>query len=608
MKISSDRFISVFVTVKDAFPELQDNYETLKALLTGIDRNSALMTCAQINLELADPMNTEDERDCTPDERRLRRQQKLVPLFFSQTEAGRLNEFVERHSPAEPIIFFREQVLELIRWIALICRDEPGGELGGADRDELNRRFTKALLIAGSFWSRRVYRDDLPAARGRPRAETVETAVRAFRNAATFRLDPITALSRGRCLIREICARDRNFEDMFERKTHLSLDDYFLGFFVLLGFTLGHHSRSGLSALINAKQTIAEAPSVESGLTRVLELAAQSGEALRSALREGRSEPTANDLTFYDLRPLMKKPVLLVSLDQFVVLDAAFCAAQATVGPLFHVVEGASVADSKRIFGAFGKAFEDYCFEALRSMYPVLPAPLFDPLSLNVKGTEASGKELEVDAVLTLSTSRTAALFEIKSAFVPDILLAGNPEEYVHGLRRRYGVTEEEGVKGTGQLARFVSAVAAGAFHPEELAVVERIMPVLLVYDPLLDAPLHTEFLAQEFTEALAPDERLRSGEMMKGDLRVANLIVMTVDDLENLESSVREFSLMQLLSSYSEDFPNRDISLHNYMACSPYFSRHIWYSERLRERFSRDLESIRKPSWYTFERALAGC
>jgi len=101
--------------------------------------------------------------------------------------------------------------------------------------------------------------------------------------------------------------------------------------------------------------------------------------------------------------------------------------------------------------------------------------------------------------------------------------------------------------------------------------------------------------LAQEFTTAFAPDQILANGDTKKGSLRVAKLVVMTVDDLECFESSVKEFSLTDLLSSYSDNVPNRDISLHNYVALSPYFSKHIWYSETLREEFSRESENIRR-------------
>jgi hypothetical protein len=410
----------------------------------------------------------------------------------------------------------------------------------------------------------------------------------------TFRLDPITAVSRSRRLLSEMCAIDKSFEKTFERITLLTFDDYILAMFVILGFTLGHHSRTDLSAVIDARRTIEETPDVERPLRQFLSLAAQTPDELKTALWATTAEPTRDNIPSYDLRPMMKRPILVLPDDKLIVLDAAFCAAQAILGPLFNVAKGASVQESKRLFGVFGKAFENYCLKTLRSMYPVPQPPLFDPLSLNLRVTDASGREFETDAALTLSTSRTTALFEVKSAFIPDELISGRPEDYVQGLRRKYGVSEEEGIKGTAQLARFVSVmIAADSSQPRELEGVERVIPVLLVYDPLLDAPLHTEFLAQEFTMALAPDQMLSNGEMRKGSLRIAKLVTMTVDDLENLESSVKDFSLIQLLSSYSDGVPDRNISLNNYIALSPYFSKHIWYSQRLREEFSQESKVI---------------
>jgi hypothetical protein len=346
----------------------------------------------------------------------------------------------------------------------------------------------------------------------------LETAIRAFRNAITLRLDPITAVCRGRRLLYEMCAIDKTFEKTFERITLLNFDDYILAMFVVLGFTLGHHSRTDLSAVVDASRTIEETPDVERPLRQFLSLVAQTPDDLKTALWASAPESTR---TSCDLRPMMKRPILMLPDDKLIVLDAAFCAAQAILGPLFNVAKGASVQESKRIFGVFGKAFENYCLKTLRSMYPVPQPPLFDPLSLNLRVTDASGKEFEADAALTLSTSRTAALFEVKSAFIRDELISGKPEDYVQGLRRKYGMSEEEGVKGTAQLARFISAMtAADSCQLRELEGMERVIPVLLVYDPLLDAPLHTEFLAQEFTMALAPDQILGNGDMRKGVCR----------------------------------------------------------------------------------------
>jgi len=53
--------------------------------------------------------------------------------------------------------------------------------------------------------------------------------------------------------------------------------------------------------------------------------------------------------------------------------------------------------------------------------------------------------------------------------------------------------------------------------------------------------------------------------------LLVAPLIMITIDDLENLETSIKYFSLLNLLHDYSTSVPDRIVSLHNYIATSDY-------------------------------------
>jgi hypothetical protein len=324
MSVSPDQLLSVFVTVRDVFPDARDDYESIKALLTGIDRNTALTACSQINLELSDPMTDDEERRLSPKERLFRRQQILVPFFFTQAETQRLSQLAARRGGTEPpIIFFREQILELIRWIALGCEDQAEGEVRDVDRRELTQCFIKALLIAGSLWSHRVYRNDLAEALGKSRDATLTTAIRAFRNAATFRLDPITAISRGCRLMHLMCALDHTFEEELQRKTNLTLQDYLLVIFVILSFTLGHHSQADSPVLVDLQPVRAQTPNIEPALTRFLSLASLTPAGLRDELWKGKSEPTADDLAFYDLRPLMQKPVLLFPGDKIAVLDAA---------------------------------------------------------------------------------------------------------------------------------------------------------------------------------------------------------------------------------------------------------------------------------------------
>ncbi len=73
----------------------------------------------------------------------------------------------------------------------------------------------------------------------------------------------------------------------------------------------------------------------------------------------------------------------------------------------------------------------------------------------------------------------------------------------------------------------------------------------------------------------------------------MAPLTVMTIDDLEILESSLREFSLCDLLKDYSHECPDRYLSLHNFMASSRNYSSKFFENERARSEFSKELRTL---------------
>jgi hypothetical protein len=50
-------------------------------------------------------------------------------------------------------------------------------------------------------------------------------------------------------------------------------------------------------------------------------------------------------------------------------------------------------------------------------------------------------------------------------------------------------------------------------------------------------------------------------------------LTVMTIADLENLESSIDEFGMRQLLADYVAAHPDGIVSLHNFMAVDPRYA-----------------------------------
>jgi hypothetical protein len=94
-----------------------------------------------------------------------------------------------------------------------------------------------------------------------------------------------------------------------------------------------------------------------------------------------------------------------------------------------------------------------------------------------------------------------------------------------------------------GQLARAITKLASGEWAPitEDFTRVKQLYPVLLVHDPLLDAPVHGKFLAAEFAVALAPEEVERTGRMRKGRFWVVPLEFIKVSSvLSPTDSALR--------------------------------------------------------------------
>jgi hypothetical protein len=62
-------------------------------------------------------------------------------------------------------------------------------------------------------------------------------------------------------------------------------------------------------------------------------------------------------------------------------------------------------------------------------------------------------------------------------------------------------------------------------------------------------------------------------------------LIIMTVDDLENIEVSTYNFSIAELLSDYSHECPDRMRSLHNFIEYSSKYQAKMLANTMLSEK-----------------------
>lgn len=589
------------INCEAVFPEAPDTSETFRTLLAGMDRSQVLLWCARINEKLSDQFGPPALAKLNPFQRFQRRQQLLVRHFFTAEEIGRITSFFQAEAPKSPVpilptVFFRGQVLELLRWACIYCPNLPETCF---DAPSSRTPLAKALLIAGTFWNRRIYQkaksDSEKAAQG---IERFLVTFRRSRDQDTSALDLTRALSRGRQIFCEYFpihyARHtkRDFTADFTGATGLSIEQYYDCWSSLMGSMMTRVVKQYFNLFAGPEfnpNTFASAAIPEFGaiFSQFMTVKSQPPEKLLERILGGQSPDGFDPLGRFSIVPLASCPIVRLKDDLAVIPDMDSFAQSASLGPLFHILRSAgSSISANAMFGAFGDAFHEYCAAILHRMFPTT-ANLADRALCPF--VDKVGNEI-ADACLDYGDA--LAVFETKSVFIDKSAENGDPSEYLEALTGRY-VSGEERKQGVAQLAAAIDSIASGSRVPNHLALasVNYMIPVLLVRDPLMESPLHTRYLAEEFVKALVPDDVPLTGNMKKGRFSITPLIVMTVETLEDLETS--GMHLRKLLVDYSEDCLDRVQSLRNYLAISEYQGK-IRYSDRLREETSQQLERLK--------------
>ena len=160
-------------------------------------------------------------------------------------------------------------------------------------------------------------------------------------------------------------------------------------------------------------------------------------------------------------------------------------------------------------------------------------------------------------------------LFEVKAVWGRESELSPERSDaLLNLLRSRFSVTENA-VKGVGQLARLIAAIAERQWlgPMNEFAAVQRIFPVIVVHDRLSGSPGFGAFVLDEFRKTLPCLVPARPGEFTCGHLNIYAPFVLTAEDLELLEVSVERSGIRDLLAEYSRSSPDRMSPFSDYLA-----------------------------------------
>lgn len=402
--------------------------------------------------------------------------------------------------------------------------------------------------------------------------------------------DMSKVLGRGWALFNEYYHKHLStFEDDFRESYGISIEQYYICLAAFLTNYFNPYLEKMGPGIFNSN-TMGQNTTYKKVLEIFISKESQFAEEIRESLWSDAEVKNNNseEIPFYNTRGLREKPIFRAKDGRAIILDPYFFCEKATIGPLFHILKlDRNKKKGNKIFSAFGKAFEEYTCDTLKRMFPDISNQTPKRLECNLKiNSSISNDSLEIDALINDQVD--IVLFEIKAVLIKeDVILTDDYEIYISHLREKYSLSEvcdhKISIKGIAQIARSVSMIAseaklgiAGRFDKAKV-----IYPVLLVHDPLLVAPVYGKFFADEFKTILEPAFTNRAGEFIKNNMRIKPLILMTIEDLENLETSIEHFGFKKLLENYSSECNDRIVSLHNFISLSGY-SNKIYHNKWL--------------------------
>ncbi len=530
-------------------------------------------------------------------------QQRGLVQFLTPEEIKAINYFVLKNQNGNTnkvTIFFRGQILELMRWVLLYCKDHQND--GETFNDpSIRRKFAQTLLIASDLWSKRIFDNRFSLDGGIEVArERALGTIRKSIEGNSLCPDLERSFGRGWTIFYDHFPKFYPlFSDEFKSVAGFSVEEYFS---CLLTMAVHfNNSKIDNSGIFNSK-TFADSLATKAIFQQYLAFESQSVNNLRDALWSSNQNVIEGNefATDYNYLSLRQRPILLAEDGRAIILDTIFFNEKAMIGPIFMLIKG-KPGEANKIFTAFGNAFEEYACDILKRMF--CKESLEKQLNCKWK---VSGNEGEIEIDACLNKNQMAVIFEMKAVWIrEDKILEENYENYSKHLLEKYGVSQDTSkvnkVKGIGQLARTLKLITTDIIceRNQTFSQVKDICPVLLVYDSLLTAPAYGSFLNMEFEKLLHAEYKLDFDQLKKKGIKIHPLIVMDIEDLENLECSIKHFDFNALLSDYSNVCSDRLTSLNNFIAGSKYNNsmyRNKYLSSKTLELFKITKQLISAP------------
>lgn len=558
---SSDQleYVKTFLEYGDVFSDIQPDISGFKVILAQLNTLDTIHLCATLLTEL-----------CNPNITNRAFQLKWGSLLFNQEEQGRMEQHIRQKNDTDfrtTYVFFRGQLLELIRWVSL-CGQATSPDDGGCQFETIEGRtlFARAALISSKLWEQSIDRDNFPseASLTEFQLETLLPLTRKHLETGRDDINLYVSLARGDLLFNSCI--ESSFSEQYNESTGFNTQGFYeCSLMITSNFMDGYLSTTADMPIFDLGN-YGSSTSIPQTFERYFEMYAQNIDSLREGFWQSTSPDDISlleDVPLFDYRTLLQKPIFRLTENSAIIIDPMAFAQTMSIGCLFY---GSSSMRTRT--SAFGYAFEEYAFRFLNEIFTP-SSVLNNRLHTNWEINHEEYGEAEIDACITSVDSTIIIEMKAKLLAEDDSPLY---ENYLPRLREKY--IDSDGVSQLSKCSQILTDQTWRDEHSDYLAKdADKIYPILCVYDQLLIEGLHSKYFASEFQTQFNPERQLSNGYYMHNGFLVAPLTLLSVVDIERLGSLLQVVSLSEILHRYTIEHPTRVETFENFIIRSEYNS-----------------------------------
>lgn len=522
---------------------LKPNADNFMSDVSQLNRDQALKIIARLNIITEETSDFESQH--------LALQKLIESELIDDISISRLQKYLAR-CPSSETFFTRAHAFELFRAISLWANPEQSQDLFSDNTCHRNK-LIRSILMAYELHTQRV---QLPVVTAlQTLREPSIDSLRMLRECFLMRsniCDAVSVLGRGFLFVDQFFFNGpgRDHKQEFENNNGMSVEMY-------------RDCATALLAATSQKKDVIKAGEMESLFDIKLEILCeqiphkkevfQKFLDLESIKSADLKKLFANQSTLdsVSIKGLREKPIFSFWDNSYMVSDPNLLAERATYGPFFYKTN-----DDKQKFKKFGDAFEEYTKQIFKA----------NERSWGFSKIRATPKD-HPRFDLWLESGSVCAIAEIKCKWIDDQAVYLSAPDFWKIVEEKYSKYASEKV-GIGQLAEAIKdslqrEIVSPDFNIRNFAGV---YPLLIVHDIHLLTPNIGYLFANNFWDYLNLTSPKLGYHKLK-DTTVFSPILLTIAEVELLETCLGPLPFFELINAYCEKDPLRINGIRSFIS-----------------------------------------